>query len=82
MNPTFAWCFDHGTLHQFVGDAEPWCTAAWVLLAASTEGQALEAKDRTYGPARFFDDLMLGRQVEVVEACEARNHPTAIKGGA
>ena len=67
MATTFAWCFDHGTLHQFNGDTEPWCTANWVAFRASTEEQAIEGKAAAYGDAKFFDQLTYDQKLEVLE---------------
>ncbi len=70
--PIFAWCFDHGTLHQFGGT--PWCTASWVAFRTSTsEGaaeEAMEAKRAAYGDAVFFDDLPYDKKLEVLEIRE------------
>lgn len=63
----FAWCFDHGTLHTFPADAEPWCTAAWVPFVAGTRELALESKRAAYGDAVFFDQLTSEQKLEVVQ---------------
>ena len=71
---TFAWCFSHGRLHVFRPSTEypdgAWCTATWVPFAAATEEQAIEAKQVAYGDAAFFDDLPVGKQLEVVKIRE------------
>ncbi|MFI1700416.1 hypothetical protein ACH419_31165 [Streptomyces bobili] len=67
---TYAWCFDHGTLHHFHAPDEPWCTAAWVPFRAASEEQAMEAKQHAYGDARFFDELPGDKQLEVIEIRE------------
>jgi hypothetical protein len=64
---TYAWCFDHGRLHAFPAGDEPWCSVAWVPLAAATEEQAVEAKQAAYGDARFLHDLPEDKQLKVVE---------------
>ncbi|CAL9665298.1 hypothetical protein SUDANB126_07208 [Streptomyces sp. enrichment culture] len=69
---TYAWCFDHGRLHRFPRGEEPWCTAAWVALAATTTEQALRAKQAAYGEARFLDGLSAQAQPEVIELQRAR----------
>jgi len=63
----FAFCFSHGVLHDFPVDDEPWCTATWVPFVAATKEQALEAKQAAYGDARFFDQLPVAQQLEVIE---------------
>ncbi|MFJ9378928.1 hypothetical protein [Streptomyces sp. NPDC101455] len=72
---TYAWCFDHGTLHHFLAQGEPWCTAAWVPFTATSEEQALEAKQHAYGDARFFNDLPRDKQLEVLEIRETWTTP-------
>lgn len=69
---TYAWCFDHGTLHRFQPDTTPWCTAAWVGFTATTETAALEAKQHAYGEARFLHELPTEQQLEVIEIRQAR----------
>ncbi|MFI8903885.1 hypothetical protein ACIGO7_37760 [Streptomyces virginiae] len=64
----YAWCFDHGVLHRFSPAEGPWCTGTWVQLPGVSEDLALEAKERQYGEARFFDQLTLEQQVMLVEA--------------
>ncbi|GGQ85037.1 hypothetical protein GCM10010216_53550 [Streptomyces flaveolus] len=63
----YAWCFDHGVLHTFTHGAEPWCTAAWVPLAADTAEEAAEAKQAAYGDALSLDGLPLEEQLDVLE---------------
>lgn len=65
-NAIFAWCFDHGLLHTFSTDAEPWCTAHWVGFATATEEEALAAKVEAYGDAIFFDQLTPDQQLNVM----------------
>jgi hypothetical protein len=65
---TYAWCFDHGTLHRLLAPEKPWCTAAWVPLHATSEEEAMEAKQHAYGDARFLDELPRDKQLEVIEA--------------
>lgn len=69
---TYAWCFDHGTLHRFPAGDTPWCTAAWVALTATTEQDALDAKHAAWGEARFLHELPVTQQLEVIEIGEAR----------
>ncbi|NED75375.1 hypothetical protein G3I51_24230 [Streptomyces sp. SID9944] len=69
---TYAWCFDHGTTHQFRAGDEPWCTAAWVAFTATTAEDAEQAKKAAYGDARFLDQLPADKQLEVIEIGEAR----------
>ena len=66
----YAWCFSHGRLHIFTGD--PWCTATWVALPASTETDAREAKCRTYGAARFLHELPTEQQLDIIDARETQ----------
>ncbi|WP_371792891.1 hypothetical protein OG285_31620 [Streptomyces sp. NBC_01471] len=66
----YAWCFDHGTLHRFLAQDDPWCTAAWVPFTAASEDQALIAKQCAYGDARFFNELPGDKQLEVIEIRE------------
>ncbi|WP_225825639.1 hypothetical protein [Streptomyces naphthomycinicus] len=65
-----AWCFDHGMLHHFTG--EPWCTARWVAFTATTETDALDAKQHAYGDARFLHELPAQQQLDVIEIRRAR----------
>lgn len=69
---TYAWCFSHGTLHSFPTSDTPWCTATWVAFTATTEADALAAKQEAYGDAQFLHDLPNDQQVEVIELAEAR----------
>lgn len=68
----YAWCFDHGRLHNFPANQKPWCTAFWVpfVAAVSTEEQAIEAKQASYGDARFFNDLPVDQRIKVIEIRE------------
>ncbi|MCX5137613.1 hypothetical protein OOK06_36710 [Streptomyces sp. NBC_00340] len=70
--PTFAWCFSHGTMHRFQPDTDPWCTANWVAFTATAEDTALKAKTHAYGNARFLHELPVEQQLEVIEIGEAR----------
>ncbi|MFJ7525144.1 hypothetical protein ACIQ1S_09475 [Streptomyces griseus] len=68
----YAWCFSHGVLHTFpVGDL-PWCTATWVAFTAATEAEALASKHAAYGDAQFLHELPVDKQIEVIEATDAR----------
>ncbi|MFJ1936863.1 hypothetical protein ACIOGZ_29915 [Kitasatospora sp. NPDC088160] len=62
----FAWCFDHGRLHRFAADDEPWCTAAWVSLPGGSADEALKAKHERFGNAVFFDHLPSEQQLALV----------------
>ncbi|WP_333742682.1 hypothetical protein [Streptomyces ardesiacus] len=64
---TYAWCFDHGTTHQFRAGEEPWCTAAWVAFTVASEADVIEAKEAAYGDARFFDQLPGDKKLEVID---------------
>lgn len=68
----FAWCFDHGAMHHFPIDTQPWCTAAWVAFTAGSEEQAIEAKRAAYGDTRFLHELPAAKQLEIIEIGEAR----------
>ena len=66
MKTVYAWCFSHGTLHQFAGPEGPWCTADWVWLSGFTIDQALAAKQAAYGDAQFLDQLPAETQLAVI----------------
>jgi hypothetical protein len=68
MPTTYAWCFDHGRLHVFPADKDPWCTAAWIIIAATTKEQAIEAKRAAYGEVRFLDELPANERMKIIEA--------------
>jgi hypothetical protein len=68
----FAWCFDHGTMHHFPEGDEPWCSAAWVAFTATTETDAVEAKQAAYGDVQYLDELPGEQQLEIIEITEAR----------
>ena len=80
MAPIYAWCFSHGTLHQFARDTEPWCTANWVPFTASTKEVALASKAAAYGDVVFLEDLPYDQKVEVLEI--RRGWDGAFIGGA
>ena len=67
---TYAWCFDHGTLHRFAEGDEPWCPAVWLPFTAANEEQALEAKQYAYADAQFFSELPVDKQLEVIQIRE------------
>jgi hypothetical protein len=80
MNKTrFAWCFSHGAMHRFPAGDKPWCTAAWIAFTATTETDAVEAKQAAYGDARFLNELPGEQQLEVIEAGEARRAAESVK---
>ncbi|MFE1767257.1 hypothetical protein ACFW81_23940 [Streptomyces angustmyceticus] len=62
----FAWCFDHGRLHQF--DDNPWCTARWVSLPGDNGEDALDVKYERYGTAQFLHQLPDEQQVAVIRS--------------
>jgi hypothetical protein len=66
----YAWCFSHGTMHRFPEGDRPWCTAAWVAFTATTEDNAMAAKQHAYGDARFLHELPATQQLEVIEIGE------------
>lgn len=68
--PVYAWCFSHGALHHF--DETPWCTAIWVGFTAANEADALEAKQHTYGNARFLHELPTEQQLDVIDIRESQ----------
>lgn len=63
---TYAWRFDHGSLHRFRSGEEPWCTAARVPPTAVTAEQAAAAKQAAYGDARFLADLSAKAQLKII----------------
>ncbi|MEU8682927.1 hypothetical protein [Streptomyces sp. NPDC048611] len=63
---TFAWCFDHGRLHQF--DDSPWCTARWVPLPGANGEDALDVKCETYGKAQLLHELPDEQQLAIIRS--------------
>jgi hypothetical protein len=61
---SYAWCFDHGRLHNF-GEDGPWCTAWWVPLPGESTAEALLIKEAVYGNAVFYNELPLFKQVQL-----------------
>lgn len=61
----FAWCFDHGGLHNWHGK-NPWCTALWVSLKGDNEQAALTEKAKQFGDARFIDQLPFDQQSDLI----------------
>ena len=47
-------------------------TASWIGFTATTEDEALEAKQHAYGDARFLGELPTEQQLEVIEIGETR----------
>jgi len=66
----YDWCFDHGYMHKFPVDQEPWCTAVWVAFTATSIEDAQAAKQAAYGDAQFLHQLPAAKQLEVIEARE------------
>lgn len=69
---SFAWCFDHGSVHVFGPDGA-WCTATWVALSGNTRDGALTDKQIRYGDARFLHELPIETHLDVMNEREA-NH--------
>lgn len=65
-NRSYAWCFDHGRMHDFFNGV--WCTAWWVPLSGRTEAEAMADKAARFGDAQFYDQLPLEQRVALAEA--------------
>ncbi|WP_045740758.1 hypothetical protein [Actinoplanes rectilineatus] len=72
VQPTYAWCFSHGSLHTFRADGI-WCNATWIDLGTNSEEAALRVKSAHFGDARFLDDLNPDARTAVLNQANARD---------
>ncbi|MFE6000337.1 hypothetical protein ACFQ6C_26310 [Streptomyces sp. NPDC056454] len=72
----FAWCFSHGRLHLFTSEAEPWCTATWVILVGADRDDALADKQQRFGDAAFLHQLPGTDQLAIIEEGRQRDVST------
>lgn len=71
----YAWCFDHGRLHQFDLVNGPWCSACWAWLDGSTEEEAMGSKRARFNGARFLAELSRDQQVILIRESTDRLTP-------